>query len=312
VKSFRVVYLGTPQFAVEPLKVLLDHPKIEIVKVITQPDRPAGRKMKLCPSPVKVFCQDEGVPFETIENVNEESVIEGLKALNADVGMIVAFGQILRKNFLELFPKGVVNIHGSLLPRWRGAAPIQRALMEGDLETGVSLQKVVRKLDAGDVVGKVAIRIREDHNSATLFEELTHLCCQLVREDFVKYLEGEITPEPQDESMVTIAQKILKEEGLIDWSRPAREIHNRIRGLWGWPGSWTVRDGKPLKVFRCEFEESDRGAPGEVIEVGKESLLVACKEGALRIFEVQPPNKAQLSVETYLCGYPVKEGERFG
>lgn len=213
--KIKVCFLGTPEFAAQHLQVLIEHPHFEVVGVVTQPDRPAGRKMQLTPSAVKVLAEKNNLQILTPENLRKEpEVFQKIKAWNADVAVVVAFGQILSQDFLDSFKFGAVNVHGSLLPLYRGAAPIQRSLQNGDTVTGVSLQKMVFKLDAGPVIAKRKIELNSEVNATELYSALSVLGCELLKTDLVKYVKGEITPIVQDESKVTVAHKILKEESL--------------------------------------------------------------------------------------------------
>ncbi|MEQ1878601.1 MAG: methionyl-tRNA formyltransferase, partial [Bdellovibrionia bacterium] len=272
---------------------------------------PAGRHMKLQSSPVKQLALSRNVPCLTPENAKDKATLEWVTNLKADSAVVVAYGQILSKDFLALFPKHAVNVHASLLPRWRGAAPIQRSIMEGDRETGVSLQVVVPKLDAGPLLGERKISIDEETTSYDLYMKLRALAPELLAREYTEYLLGKRQPREQDETSVTVARKIAKDEGLIDWALQAREIHRKLRGLWMWPGSWTVRGGKTLKIWKSEPVEGG-ARPGEAVAVAGESLTIGCGGGALRIFEVQPESRAKMPVSEYLKGYPVRMGEKFG
>jgi len=326
--QFKTLFLGTPDFAVPCLQKLIEDSHYDVVGVVTQPDRPAGRNLQLQASPIKKIAQAHNIPVFTPEKVND--ILEDLKSLQAECAVVVAFGQILSKSFLELFNHKVVNVHASLLPQWRGAAPIQRSLMAGDIETGVSLQVVVPKLDAGAVLGYRKISLSEHMRAPELYEILKQLGADLLETELADFLRGHLVPTEQDENLVTIAPKIKKEEGLVLWSRPARDIYNDFRGLYGWPGSWTVRNGKKLKVLDMVVLPLS-GSPGTVLEVhekqsltealsqeadhhdrkSRASFVVACGEESLQIFEVQPESKKTMSVSEYLKGYPIKKGESF-
>lgn len=308
----RTVFLGTPKFAEYHLQVLLDDEHYEVVGVVTQPDRPAGRKMKLTPSPVKVLAKAHDIPVLTPEKVKEPDVLKEIAAWKAEVAVVVAFGQILPKSFLDLFPKMVVNVHGSLLPRWRGAAPIQRALMEGDETSGVSLQVMVEELDAGPVIGERRLSLR-DHDALTLHDEMMKLGGELLHLDLMDYIRGNLAATPQDAGLVTHAPKIQKSEGKINWSQPAQVILNRLRGLKMGPGSYTLRDGKKLKIHQAEVVAAQVSAePGTVVGVDDLSMTVVCGTAALRLLEVQPESKPKMSAAAYMAGHPVSESEVWG
>ncbi|MES2857137.1 MAG: methionyl-tRNA formyltransferase, partial [Bdellovibrionota bacterium] len=227
----RILFLGTPEFAASSLRRLIADDHFEIVGVITQPDRPAGRKMQLKASPVKELALLSGLRVFSPETVNTEEFRNEIALLRAESAAVVAFGQILGQKFLDLFPKGAVNVHGSILPRWRGAAPIQRAVMAGDEESGVTLQIIVRKLDAGPLLGERRLKVPDDMNALELHDSLKDLGAELLLREYFDYLRGHLNPVPQDEALVTIAAKIDKAEALIDWSLPAKAVHDKVRGL---------------------------------------------------------------------------------
>lgn len=315
--KIRILFLGTPEFAVASLRRLIADDHYEIVGVVSQPDRPAGRKMQMKPSPVKELALAHGLQVFTPETVNTQEFRERIAELGAESAAVVAFGQILGQKFLDLFPSGCVNVHGSLLPRWRGAAPIQRSLMEGDVESGVALQIVVKKLDAGSVLGVRKIAVPEDMDAVQLHDALKILGADLLCVEYMDYLRGHLIPVPQDESLVTIAPKIDKSEARIDWNQPARAIHNRIRGLAMGPAASTRRSGQSLKIHKARVLEMEgvRGAPGEILAAStsleREGIAVACSQGILEVLEVQPESRSRQAITEYLRGYPLKAGERF-
>lgn len=317
----RILFLGTPDFAVYALESLLKDEHFEVVGVVTQPDRPAGRNMKLSPSPVKEIALKNNLKLFTPQTVNTEEFRQEMLALKAESAVVVAFGQILGQKFLDLFPLGCVNIHASLLPKWRGAAPIQRSIMAGDSETGVALQKIVLKLDAGDVLGIRKIEITEDMNAIELYEALKKLGSELLNMEYMDYLRGNITGIVQDESQVSIAPKIAKSEAGIDWSQTAFQVSCLIRGLAMGPIPFAMRleskDNsesvlKMLKIHRVKVQTlraKNQYAPGTIIDLSPKSFTVACGQDALEVFEVQPESKSRMKVEDYLRGYPLKKGD---
>lgn len=318
----RILFLGTPDFAAAALARLIDDAHFEIVAVVSQPDRPAGRKMQLTPSPVKRLALEKGLRVLTPESVNTPEVLEQLRALGAESAAVVAFGQILSQKFLDLFPQGCVNVHGSLLPRWRGAAPIQRALMAGDAESGVCLQLVVRKLDAGAVLGSRRVVLDDAMDAVQLYQCLQNLGADLLQVEYMDYLRGNLTATEQDESLVTFAPKIEKAEARVQWTKTAREIFNHVRGLTMGPVAWTQRDGQILKLHKTRAlgggspsnsnsnSNSNGVLPGTVVEVSAGSLVVACGQGRLELLEVQPESRAKMQIGEYLRGYPLKVGDR--
>ena len=318
----RIIYLGTPDFAVAPLEALAKDSHFEIVRVFTQPDRPAGRNLNLRPSPVKEKALELGLSVASVEDINAPEVLEQIRQLNVESAVVVAFGQILKTPFLELFVHPAVNVHSSLLPRWRGAAPMQRAILEGDAETGVALQVMALKLDAGPVLGVRKVALTDDIDITRLYDILKQKACELLQIEFMDYVRGYLQGLEQNPSLVTVARKIKKEEGEIIWSEGARQVFNRIRALKGWPGTWTYRDGKPLKVVNAVLVEGvavpSGSLPGMVLAAGADGIDVVCgaTEGGtrelLRVTEVQPESRAAMKVADYLRGYPLKQGDIFG
>lgn len=302
----KVLFLGTPDFAIPSLTVMHQH--VHVVGVITQPDRPFGRKRQLKPSPVGK--KASALNLRVFKCVSPQDVSQDVQALKADCALVVAYGQILKQAFLELFPLGVVNLHASLLPRWRGAAPIQRALMAGDPVTGVCLQKVVRKLDAGPVLGQVKYDVPKDIMADQLTDLLSHKGAKLVEDIFLKYLRGDWQNfKEQETSLVTYASKIYKEEGLLDLREPAENIFNKYRGLCVWPGVWVRRGGKILKIRKMLLKKSLKGKAGLVIKATSEGITIACGKGAIQALKVQPESRSCMTAREYINGYNVKEGE---
>lgn len=307
----RILFLGTPDFAVPALRYLSQDPDFQIVQVITQPDRPAGRHLKLSPSSIKKFSQEHELPILSVENINEPETIAKIQSFNCSSAVVVAFGQILSEEFLGLFPQQCLNIHASLLPRWRGAAPIQRALQHGDAETGVSLQVMVKKLDAGPLLGTRKIEVvRQD--ALELTQQLSELGAELLSSEYKDFLRGALVPVPQDNDYVTIAKKVQSAEGLIDWRHSAQQIDCQIRAFTMHPGCWTTREGKKLKIYRAKPLTWPKAAPGSVVRVSKNSFSIGCGEGALEIELVQPESRPRMAVAEYLKGKPLGEGEHFG
>jgi methionyl-tRNA formyltransferase len=318
----RILFMGTPDFARTALQSMLEDEHFEIAAVVTQPDRPAGRKMQLTSSPVKVLALEKGLKVLTPETVNTESFRQEIQSLAVESAVVVAFGQLLGDAFLALFPKGAVNVHGSLLPKWRGAAPIQRSIMAGDTETGVALQIVVKKLDAGPVLGVRKISLIESETATEIYPRLAKLGCELLSTEYMDYLRGNLTPVVQDESLVSHAAKIKKSEAALDWTKPAHQIVNLVRGLSLGPVPHARRaDGTSFKVHRAILGKSgssttpfagSRNPAGTVLNVSDASIDVLAGDGAVvRLLEVQPESRARLSLKDYLHGYSVSVGEVF-
>ncbi|RYZ62491.1 MAG: methionyl-tRNA formyltransferase, partial [Proteobacteria bacterium] len=256
-----------------------------------------------------------GLRVFTPETVNKQEFRDEIAALRAQSAAVVAFGQILGQKFLDLFPQGCVNVHGSILPRWRGAAPIQRALMAGDKESGVALQIVVRALDAGPVLGIRKLDLPEDMDAMVLHDTLKDLGADLLHVEYMDYLRGNLTPTPQDESLVTIAPKIDKSEARLDWKQEARSLHDLIRGLQMGPFAFTTRHGAggraSVKIHKTRIvDETTVGSSGRLaFKDGR--LVVSCGKGLLEILEIQPESRSRMSATDYLRGHPLQENESF-
>lgn len=309
----RVCFLGTPEFALPSLKLLFEDPHYKVVGVVTQPDRPRGRNQQVQPSPVKTMAIKFGLPVLSPASVNDPEVLLQIQAWKAEVAVVVAFGQILRQQFLESFRFGVVNVHGSLLPRWRGAAPIQRALEAGDRVSGVCLQKVVAALDAGDVLGERLVNIEGDLSATELMQQLAVLGADLLHIELMDFIRGNLAPKPQDPSGVTYAKKILKEEAILDWNLPAEVIHNKVRGFSMGPGTWTLFQGKKLKIVRTglvsaidEGKSDLKHEPGKLI-ISDQRLFVETGSGLLELLEVQPESRQKVLASEFVRGLRVDE-----
>ena len=251
--KIRVCFLGTPDFAATSLKALLDDEHFEVVGVVTQPDRPAGRKLTLTPSPVKTLALNHSLKVLAPESLKDNQlIVDAIKTWGAEVAVVVAYGQILTEEFMNIFNFGSVNVHASILPRWRGAAPIQRAIQYGDTQTGVTLQKMVKKLDAGDILGIRKISINLEMTASELHNELALLGADLLRVELMDYVRGNLAGEKQEESQVTVAKKLKKTESEVKWQLSAMEIHNQIRAFTMGPGSYTLLNGKKIKIHKTK------------------------------------------------------------
>lgn len=310
----RVVFFGTPDFAKSHLQQLLLMKNYEIVAVVSQPDRPAGRKMQLQASPVKALALDSGLPVYTPESMKKNpDLLQTLIGLKPDVCIVVAYGQIFPTEYLEVFKNKVVNVHGSLLPRWRGAAPIQRAIMAGDEKTGVSLQVMVPALDAGAIIGEREIIIGKDMTALELHEAMKAPGAALLAEDLWEYLNANKKPLDQDEAHVTFAKKIEKSEALIDWSLGAKQIYNNFRGLSLGPGVKTTLHKKAIKLKKLLLgDEQSEGNKGQVCSIEADHIVVQCGKGSLKVFALQPESKSQMPVSEFLKGYDLSKGDQFG
>ncbi len=308
----RVCFLGTPDFAVTHLQALLKNKNYEVVGVVTQPDRPAGRKMQLTPSPVKAAALQNNLKVITPENLRKDpESFKEIQSWTASVAVVVAFGQILSQEFLDSFKFGAVNVHGSLLPKWRGAAPIQRSIQAGDSETGVSLQKVVKKLDAGAVIGERRVILNDEINATELYEKLSYLGCELLDGELFAYLDGKLKPVEQDEAKVSLAPKIEKEESLIEWSTTATAIHNKVRAFTMGPGTHVQFQGKRLKIHKTKVVNGISEKPSRIADVNEQTLVIETGKGLLSLLEVQPESKAKLSIQDFLKSVSLKKGDLF-
>ncbi|QFH68797.1 methionyl-tRNA formyltransferase [Enterobacter sp. E76] len=298
--SLRIIFAGTPDFAARHLDALLAA-NYNVVGVFTQPDRPAGRGKKLMPSPVKVVAQEHGLPVFQPASLRPAENQQLIADLNADIMVVVAYGLILPKAVLEMPRLGCINVHGSLLPRWRGAAPIQRSLWAGDDETGVTIMQMDVGLDTGDMLYKLACPITPDDTSASLYDKLAELGPQGLIETLQLLASGKARPEVQDESQVTYAEKLSKEEALLDWSLSAAQLERCIRAFNPWPMSYFMMDGQPVKVWKASvLEAATNAAPGTILEADKQGIQVATAQGVLNIEELQPAGKKAMKAQDLL------------
>jgi methionyl-tRNA formyltransferase len=304
----RIVFMGTPAFAVDSLRACLDVG--EVVAVVTQPDKPRGRGQAMAMSPVKELALERGLPVLQPQRIRNTPFAEELRTLRPDVAVVTAYGKILPKDVLEVPPLGCLNVHASLLPRYRGAAPIQWAIAHGDAETGVCLMKMDEGMDTGAVVACRRTPIRPDETSATLHDVLARLGGDVLREELPRYVAGEVRPVPQPDEGVVMAPMIEKEHGRLDFRRSAVELERRMRAFTPWPGTFTTLDGMLLKVHGARVGQG-RGAPGEVLAAGPGGIEVACGEGSLVLTQVQPEGKRVMTAAELLAGRKVPVGYRF-
>lgn len=308
--KLKTIFMGTPDFAVPCLEVL--QAKTEVLAVITQPDRPKGRGHNLQASPVKQKALEYNLPVLQPEKIKTEEFTAELERLQPDLIVVVAFGQILSQRILDIPSLGCVNVHASLLPRYRGAAPIHWSIINGEKETGVTTMLMDAGLDTGDMLLKDKVTITEEMTTEELHDQLMAMGGKLLAETIDGLGNGTITPEKQDDSISNYAGMLNKETGHIDWSKSAVEIHNLIRGLNSWPVAWSMKDGKNYKLWRTKVENrnSDK-APGTVVELRKNSFCLATGEGLLEVLEIQPPSKKRMSAGDLLRGHGVAVGDIF-
>lgn len=308
--KLKTIFMGTPDFAVPCLEVL--QAKTEVLAVITQPDRPKGRGHNLQASPVKHKALEYNLPVLQPEKIKTEEFTAELERLQPDLIVVVAFGQILSQRILDIPPLGCVNVHASLLPRYRGAAPIHWSIINGEKETGVTTMLMDAGLDTGDMLLKDKVTITEEMTTEELHDQLMAMGGRLLAETIDGLANGTITPEKQDDSISNYAGMLNKETGHIDWSKSAVEIHNLIRGLNSWPVAWSMKDGKNYKFWRTKVENNNSDkAPGTVVELRKNSFCLATGEGLLEVLEIQPPSKKRMSAGDLLRGHGVAVGDIF-
>ena len=302
--GLRLAFMGTPEFSAHILKALISSGH-EIVCVYSQPPRPAGRGKKLVASAVHQLAEKEGLPVRTPVSLKSEDVQAEFAALNLDVAIVVAYGLILPKAVLETPKYGCLNLHASLLPRWRGAAPIQRAIMAGDQETGIAVMQMDAGLDTGDVLSEVRIAITADSTAGSLHDELAEVGAKLLLETLARLDDPALKSTTQPAEGITYAEKISKSEAAIDWKRSAVELDRHIRGLNPAPGAYFEHDGLRIKLLSAQ-PVAGEGQPGEVLDA---NLTVACGDGALTLLKLQPAGKAPMAAQAFLNGHPIGKGE---
>ncbi len=305
----RIVFMGTPSFAVASLEALV-RAGHQVAGVFSQPDKPVGRHQnKLQPTPVKECAQAHGIPVYQPEKLRDGTALALLRELDPELIVAAAYGRILPDDILALPPKGCINVHSSLLPKYRGSAPINWAILNGDRETGVTIQKMVRDLDAGDMILQRATPIGADENAAALYDRLALMGGELLTQAVAQIEAGIAACTPQDHAQATQAPMLSKALSPVDWTRSAQAIHNQIRGLYPWPAAATdILTGEPVKLWAARTAETPAAArPGTIISAGKEGIDVACGDGrALRILELQAPGGKRMSAADYLRGHPIQ------
>ena len=313
--ALRVLFMGTAELSCDSLRTLLESPAFKVVAVVTQPDRPKGRDLKLQPSPVKVLGLSAKLPVLQPERARSEEFLAALRALQPDLIVVAAYGQILPASILELPRFGCLNVHTSLLPRYRGAAPIQWAILNGDAETGVTIMKIDAGLDTGDILTQATTPIHPEDNSETLHNRLARMGAELLVRTIPDYVAGKLTPQPQPAAGASYAAKIKKQDGHLDWNQPAPALWNRVRGLVPWPGAFTYLPGQPqphlLKIWQAEVLARS-GQPGEVLQADKAGIVVSCGHDALRIQVLQREGGRRLPAQDFLAGHSLRPGQRLG
>ena len=308
----KIVFMGTPDFAVGALEALVEAGH-EVVAVVTQPDKPKGRGKEMQQTPVKACALKHNIGVFQPVKIKTPEAVEVLKGYGADLFVVAAFGQILSKEILDMPKFGCVNIHASLLPKYRGAAPIQWAILDGEKETGVTIMQMNEGLDTGDMLTKVIVPIEDTDTGESLFDKLAEAGAKLLIETIPQIEAGSLNPEPQDDSLSTYAKMIKKEMGLIDWKREALVLERLVRGMNSWPSAYTHFQGKTLKVWEAEVETCEAQAvPGSVVEVTKNSIKVQTGKDLLVLKQIQLEGKKRMDVAAFLLGYKVETGMMLG
>jgi methionyl-tRNA formyltransferase len=310
----RIIFMGTPELAAVSLRALMAR-GFEIAAVVTQPDQPKGRGLKLQASPVKEVALAGNMPVLQPERARDTGFIEQLRELKPDLIAVAAYGQILPKAILDLPRFGCVNVHTSLLPKYRGAAPIQHAILNGDAETGVTIMKMDAGLDTGDILTQERTLIVPDDDSQSLHDRLAEMGAGLLVRTIPEWVSGNIQPRPQPAEGVTYAAKIKKQDGDIHWAQPARAIWNRVRAMVPWPGAFTHLPAQPqpqlLKIWEAQLDES-AGEAGSILFAGKSGIVVACGENALRVLALQREGGRRMTAAEFLAGHPLRQGQKLG
>ena len=307
-QPLRIIFMGTPDFAATILQTLIDGPD-EVVALVTQPDRAKGRGKKLSPPPTKVLADSLGIPVLQPTKIKTEEFHNGLLTYRPDLIVVAAYGRILPKSILELAPMGCINVHGSLLPLYRGAAPIQWSVLNGEKETGVTIIQMNEGMDTGDILLKAVIETEPDETSGSLYEKLAVLGSETLLKAIRGLQDGTLIPVSQDHELATVAPMLKKDDGLVDWHKDAKILECLIRGLDPWPTAFCFLNSKRLRLFNPEVlhKESD-AQPGTVLQADKRGIFVACGSNTLVIREIQPEGKKRMSVESFLCGHPIAAG----
>lgn len=308
----KIVYMGTPDFAVAPLEALIQAGH-QVTAVVTQPDKQRGRGKEVQMTPVKECALKHGIPVFQPIKIKEKEAVDRLRGYPADIFVIAAFGQLLSEEILKMPPFGCVNIHASLLPAYRGAAPIQWVILNGEKETGVTIMQMEKGLDTGDMLLKKAIPIEPKETGESLHDKLMEVGAELIVEALPLIESGKILPKKQEESKSSYASRLNKEMGHIDWNKDAEELERLVRGLNSWPSAYTSYRGKTLKIWEADVIGEQSGKlPGEITQVGKDFVDVACGKDILRIYSLQLEGKKRMAVKDFLLGYEIKPGMMLG
>lgn len=308
----KIIYMGTPDFAVEALEALASS-RHEVTAVFTQPDKPKGRGKAMQFTPVKEVALRENIPVYQPKKVRDPEVIQKIRELAPDVLVVVAFGQIIPQEILDIAPYGCINVHGSLLPKYRGAAPIQWAVIDGEKESGVTTMQMDAGLDTGDMLLKTVVPLDEKETGGSLFDKLSKAGADLLLKTLDALENGTVTPQKQGESPTAYAKMLTKDMGAIDWNRPAKELERLIRGLNPWPSAYTRYHGKTLKIWKARVKEGNTSCkPGEITEVAKDTFCIQTGKHLLEVEELQLEGKKRMETKAFLSGVKLKAGEKLG
>jgi methionyl-tRNA formyltransferase len=321
-----IVFFGTPQFAVPTLEALIAS-RHRVALVVTQPDRRRGRGQKVTDAPVKAAALEHGIPVYQPERLRDPAVTGVLRQHEPDVGVVAAYGKLIPADLLRLPRRGMLNVHASLLPKYRGAAPVHRAIINGEKETGVTIMQMVEALDAGDMLATTALPIGADATSDEIERALAQSGARLLLDTLDRLDSGAIRATPQDHASSTYAARLTKEEGVVDWTLSAQQIHNRVRGLYPWPHAYSFLDGTRLVILKTRLDDmrvrpgADTPAgdatavddvPGTIVAIGRDAITVATGDGRILITEVQPDGRRPMAARDYLAGRPLQPGAKFG
>lgn len=308
----KIIYMGTPDFAVAPLEAIIEAGH-QVTAVVTQPDKQKGRGKEVQMTPVKECALAHGIPVFQPVKIKEPEAIEVLRQYEADIFVIAAFGQLLSEEILNMPKYGCINIHASLLPAYRGAAPIQWVILNGERETGVTIMQMAKGLDTGDMLLSKVVPIAQKETGESLHDKLMEAGAELIAQALVKIENGELIPEKQDDSLSSYASRLTKSMGLVDWTKDAVTLERLVRGLNSWPSAYTFFRGKTLKIWEADvLEKKPNGLPGTVEQVSRDSIDVATGDGILRIYSLQLEGKKRMAVKDFLLGYEMTSGMKLG
>lgn len=307
----KIVFMGTPAFSAPILRMLVEE-GYDVISVVTQPDRPVGRKKVLTPTPVKEEALRLGLPVYQPEKLKNPEELQQVLDLAPDLIVTAAFGQILPTELLEAPKYGAINVHASLLPAYRGGAPIHQAIIDGQTETGVTIMYMVDRLDAGDIISQITVPIEKEDHTGSMFEKLSTAGTRLLKETLPSIIEGTNDRIPQDEEQVTFARNISREQERIDWTKSALAIHNQVRGLHPWPVAYTTFKGENMKIWWTEEADADgTGRAGEIVSLAEDAIIVQTGQGTIAIKELQPAGKKRMAASDYLKGPKIQAGDLF-